>query len=154
MLCALLSERRINLGQNLQALGLERLGDGALQRPCNSKLWVAGMALFIVSSLITFSALALASASVLVPLESIQFLVKYLAEVHHHALMDLLPEMSAKDLDQRYLQCWDLSVHEDACQVQLHLESYINIRPVNSWRPPECEASIRDLIQTCPLSIC
>ena len=68
----------INLGQNLQALGLERLGAEGLHRPCTSKLWVTGMTVFIISSLVTFSALALASASVLVPLESIQFLVNLL----------------------------------------------------------------------------
>lgn len=38
-------------------------------------MWKIGMALFAVASIITFSALALASASILVPLESIQFIV-------------------------------------------------------------------------------
>lgn len=73
------SPRRINLGQNLQALGLERLGAaGKLDRPCDSKMWIVGMSIFAVSALVTFGALALASASVLVPLESIQFLVNLL----------------------------------------------------------------------------
>ena len=67
----------INLGQNMQALGLERLGD-MMHRPCKSTMWIVGMAMFAAASLITFAALALASASVLVPLESIQFLVNLL----------------------------------------------------------------------------
>ena len=67
----------INLGQNMQAMGLEALGP-MMHRPCTSKLWVVGMTTFTLSSLITFAALALASASVLVPLESVQFLVNLL----------------------------------------------------------------------------
>lgn len=63
----------INIGQNLQALAIangEVPGCGG-----SSKMWKIGMALFAVASIITFSALALASASILVPLESIQFIV-------------------------------------------------------------------------------
>lgn len=67
----------INLGQNMQALGLEQLG-AMMHRPCRSKIWIVGMATFIIASLVTFGALSLASASVLVPLESIQFLVNLL----------------------------------------------------------------------------
>ena len=65
----------INIGQNLQAMGLEALGPSMMHKPCSSKLWVIGMTTFIIASLVTFGALALASASVLVPLESIQFVV-------------------------------------------------------------------------------
>ena len=60
----------INIGQNLQALAL---ANGGIKG--KSKMWNIGMALFAVSSVVTFSALALAPASILVPLESIQFVV-------------------------------------------------------------------------------
>jgi len=74
----------INIGQNLQALALEQLEESAKaengleRKPWKSKLWVAGMAIFAIASIITFGALALASASVLVPLESVQFIVNLL----------------------------------------------------------------------------
>ena len=63
----------INIGQNLQALGLAGLEAGV--KPHKSRTWVIGMGVFIVASIITFGALSLASASILVPLESIQFIV-------------------------------------------------------------------------------
>ena len=64
----------INIGQNIQAMALDALGDQQ-HKPWKSKLWVIGMATFAVSSIVTFGALALASASILVPLESVQFVV-------------------------------------------------------------------------------
>ena len=66
----------INIGQNMQALGLASLPEGT--KPHKSKTWVIGMALFIVASIVTFGALSLASASILVPLESVQFVVNLL----------------------------------------------------------------------------
>lgn len=39
--------------------------------------------------------------------------------------MDLLPQVSSEYLDKRDLQCGDLAMHEDSCQVQLYLEAYI-----------------------------
>lgn len=39
--------------------------------------------------------------------------------------MDLLPQVSSEDLDERDLQCGDLAVHEDTSQVQLHLKAYV-----------------------------
>jgi len=66
----------INIGQNLQALAIHIAGTD--KNKCKSKMWVIGMATFAVSSVITFGALALAAASVLVPLESVQFVVNIL----------------------------------------------------------------------------
>ena len=60
----------INLGQNMQALALS---NGGLK--FKDPTWNAGMALFAVASVVTFGALALASATILVPLEAIQFVV-------------------------------------------------------------------------------
>lgn len=65
----------INIGQNLQALALSKMDKQQAMRPHKSKLWVIGMAVFAVSSIVTFGALALAPASVLIPLESVQFIV-------------------------------------------------------------------------------
>ena len=63
----------INVGQNLQASGLQQLPEEERTRPQNSKQWRCGLILFVLFSLINFAALALAPASVLTPLESIQF---------------------------------------------------------------------------------
>jgi len=66
----------INTGQNLQALGLVRMAEeernqcGSL---CKSRLWVIGCTMFISCSMLNFAALTLASASILVPLEAVQF---------------------------------------------------------------------------------
>ena len=52
----------------------------------------------------------------------------YLAEIHHNALMHLLPQMGSEDLDEGNLQCGDLTVHKDASQIQLHLETNIYLQ--------------------------
>lgn len=39
--------------------------------------------------------------------------------------MDLLPQVSSENLDERDLQCGDLAMHEDTRQIQLHLKPYI-----------------------------
>lgn len=41
--------------------------------------------------------------------------------------MDLLPQVSSEDLDERDLQCGDLAMHKDTCQVQLHLKAYVHL---------------------------
>ena len=63
----------INIGQNLQASGLQALPEAQRNQPHRSKLWRFGLTMFILFSLANFAALALAPASVLTPLESIQF---------------------------------------------------------------------------------
>lgn len=42
--------------------------------------------------------------------------------------VDLLPEMGPEDLDERDLEGRDLAVHEDACEVQLHLKANVHLR--------------------------
>ena len=68
----------INVGQNLQAMGLVAL-DEADRQKCSSlirsKLWLIGCALFISCSIVNFLALGLGPASILVPLEAVQFVV-------------------------------------------------------------------------------
>lgn len=41
--------------------------------------------------------------------------------------MDLLPQVSSEDLDERDLQCGDLAMHEDPCEVQLYLKAHVDL---------------------------
>ena len=56
--------------------------------------------------------------------------------------------MGPKDLNERDFECWNLAVHEYTCQVELDLETNVDVGSVDCWRPPECEATIGDLIET------
>mmetsp|Transcript_569 Transcript_569/g.1265 ORF Transcript_569/g.1265 Transcript_569/m.1265 type:complete len:352 (-) Transcript_569:2863-3918(-) len=80
-------------------------------------------------------------------LQSVQLEVKHLAEIHDDGLVDLLPEMGPEDLDQRDLQCRNLPVHEDARQVQLHLEAHVHVGSVDCGGPPEGEPTVGDLVE-------
>jgi len=42
----------------------------------------------------------------------------------------------------------DLASHENARQIQFHLEADIDIRTVDSWTPPESETTFGNLIET------
>lgn len=79
----------INIGNNLQALGMEErktLQDSAakealagltdVQTPAipMPNIWKAGTALFVTSALVNFAAFGFAPASILAPLESVQFI--------------------------------------------------------------------------------
>lgn len=50
-----------------------------------------------------------------------------LTEIHDDALMNLLPQVSSEDLNEGDLQCGNLAVHENARQVELHLETDIHL---------------------------
>ena len=66
----------INIGQNFQAEAIQRIPEEhrkECSRLWSSPLWLLGQVIFATFSLINFAALALAPASVLTPLESIQF---------------------------------------------------------------------------------
>ena len=63
----------INIGQNLQASGLQALPEKDRVKPMQSVVWRIGLGIFILFSLVNFAALALAPASILTPMESIQF---------------------------------------------------------------------------------
>jgi len=63
----------INIGQNLQATGLAAMAEEDRAHPHRSRMWRLGMAIFVLMSLVNFAALALAPASILTPLESLQF---------------------------------------------------------------------------------
>ena len=44
-------------------------------------------------------------------------------------------------------------MHEDTRQIKLNLETDVNVSSVDRGTPPECESTIRDLVQTRPLSV-
>ena len=46
-----------------------------------------------------------------------------------------------------------ITVHENACQIQLDLETHIHVRTVDCWGPPQGETTVGNLIQTTPLRI-
>lgn len=46
--------------------------------------------------------------------------------------MDLLPQVSSENLNERNLQRGYLAVHEDACQIQLHLKPNIYLQKKSS----------------------
>ena len=94
-------------------------------------------------------------------------------QIHDDGLVNLLPQVSTEDLDERDLERRNLAVptspspsailpttknkgrnvHEDTRQIQLHLETNIHIGPVNSRTPPKRKPPIRNLIQPTPLRI-
>ena len=61
--------------------------------------------------------------------------------------------MSPEDLDQRDLERGDLAMHENASQIQLHLEAHVHIGTVDGGGPPQGETPVGDLVQTRPLCI-
>lgn len=67
--------------------------------------------------------------------------------------MNLLPQVSSKDLNQRDFQRWDFTMHENASQIQLNLETYVDVRSIYSGRPPQRETSVWNLIQTTSLGV-
>lgn len=67
--------------------------------------------------------------------------------------MHLLPQVSPEDLDEGDLERGNLAMHEDAGQIQLHLESHVHIGTVDGGGPPQGETPVGDLIQPRPLCI-
>ena len=51
----------------------------------------------------------------------------YLTQIHDNTFMYLLPQVSSEYLNQWDFQCWDLAMHEDSCQIKLHLEAHIHL---------------------------
>lgn len=74
-------------------------------------------------------------------------------QVHDDALVHLLPEMGTENLDERDLECGNLAVHEDSCEIKLYLEADVHICTVNCWAPPQGESSIGNLVQTTALCV-
>lgn len=63
----------MNVGQNMQATGVRSLPEAVQQFPWRSRTWLYGFAVFVSFAIINFSALSFAPASILVPIESLQF---------------------------------------------------------------------------------
>ena len=61
--------------------------------------------------------------------------------------------MGAEDLYQRDLERGDLAMQEDTSQIKLNLEANVDIRSVDCRRPPEGEATVRNLVQTRALGV-
>ena len=74
-------------------------------------------------------------------------------QVHDHALVHLLPQVSPEDLDEGDLERGNLAMHKNACQIQLHLEPHIHIGTVDGGGPPQRKTPVGDLVQTRPLCI-
>ena len=86
-------------------------------------------------------------------LQSLQFLIQNLTHIHGQTLVDLLPQMGTEDLNERNLQGRDLAVHKDTSQIQLDLETNIDIGTIDRRRPPQRETTVRNLVQTGALSV-
>ena len=72
----------INTGQNLQAWGLTELGEKGLKhKPHKSLRWCIGMFIFVTFSIMNFGVFMLASASILVPLESVRCIQRDFTEM-------------------------------------------------------------------------
>jgi hypothetical protein len=85
--------------------------------------------------------------------QTLKFLVEDLAQIHDDGLVNLLPQMGPENLNQGYLERWNLAVQKDTGQIQLYLETNIYVGSVNSRAPPQGEATIRDLIQPRSLGV-
>ena len=64
-----------------------------------------------------------------------------------------LPQVSSENLNEGNLQGWDFAVHENSCQIELDLETNVDISPIDGWRPPQGKSSIGNLVQTGPLCV-
>ena len=74
-------------------------------------------------------------------------------QIHDKRFMYLLPQVRSEDLNQRNFQSWNFAVHENSSQIQLHLESDVDVRSVNRRRPPQRETTVWNLVQTRPLRV-
>jgi hypothetical protein len=61
--------------------------------------------------------------------------------------------MGTEDLNQRDLESGDLAVQENTSQVELNLETDIDIGAVDGRGPPQCEPTVGNLVQTRPLGV-
>lgn len=64
-------------------------------------------------------------------IEGFQLNIEDLAEIHDDGFVDFLPEMCTEDLNQGDLQCGDLTVHENTCEIELNLETDVDVCSVD-----------------------
>ena len=77
----------------------------------------------------------------------------YLAHIHDNALVHFLPQVSPEDLNEGDFQSRDFPVHEYSRQIELDLETDIDVSSVDGRRPPQCEPAIGNLVETRTLSM-
>jgi len=56
--------------------------------------------------------------------------------------------MGSEYLDQRDFESGDFAVHVNPGKVKLYLEAYVDVCPVDRWRPPESEPTVWNLVKT------
>ena len=61
--------------------------------------------------------------------------------------------MGTEDLNQGDLERWDFTVHEYTSQIELHLETDVDVGTIDGRAPPESEPTIRNLVQTGSLRV-
>jgi hypothetical protein len=61
--------------------------------------------------------------------------------------------MGSEDLNEGNLEGRDLAVEEYTSQIELNLETDVNVGSVDSGRPPEGEATVRNLVKTGTLGV-
>lgn len=61
--------------------------------------------------------------------------------------------MCSEDLNETDFERGNLSVHEDAREIQLHLEADVDVCAIDRRRPPQREATVGNLIQTGSLRV-
>jgi hypothetical protein len=74
-------------------------------------------------------------------------------KIHHDRFMYFLPQMGSEYLNERDFQCRDLAVQENTRQVELHLETDVDVCTIDGGRPPQREPTIGNLVQTGSLGI-
>jgi hypothetical protein len=85
--------------------------------------------------------------------KSLEFLVEDLAQIHDDRLVNLLPQMGSEDLDKRYLEGWNFAVQENTREIELDLETDVDVGSIDGWRPPQSEATVGNLVQTGTLGV-
>ena len=66
-------------------------------------------------------------------LKRVKLTIKYLAKIHDDRLVNLLPQMRTENLNERDLERWNFAVHEDARQIELHLETDVNLKILEGY---------------------
>jgi hypothetical protein len=54
--------------------------------------------------------------------------------------------MGAEDLDEGDLKGGYFSMKKNTSKIELYLKSHIDVRTVDSWRPPEREPAVGNLV--------
>ena len=99
-------------------------------------------------------------------LQGLEFLIEHLTQIHDHTLMNYRyrSENSHYVLRTDSLFChkwarkiWiklilrvaqDLAMHEYTSQVELYLETNVDVCSIDRQAPPQCEMTIRNLVET------